>query len=109
MKPEIKNALDVVMEHYRNMSNDELLARLEAGGCGVIATAVRELIQFAEYLEENPIREQPKVSITKDMVLALREASGMGMMSCKKALRQANGDFDEAKEILRSGYHGHYC
>ena len=34
-------------------------------------------------------------------VKALREATGAGMMDCKKALAEANGDLDAAKRILR--------
>jgi elongation factor Ts len=31
----------------------------------------------------------------------LRAATGLGMMACKKALDEANGDVDKAIEILR--------
>ncbi|WP_020495167.1 translation elongation factor Ts [Sciscionella marina] len=34
-------------------------------------------------------------------VKRLREATGSGMMDCKKALEEAEGDFDKAVEILR--------
>ena len=34
-------------------------------------------------------------------VQALREATGIGMMECKKALTEANGDFEAAVTILR--------
>jgi elongation factor Ts len=34
-------------------------------------------------------------------VKALREKTGAGMMDCKNALTQANGDFEEAIKILR--------
>ncbi|MBO4989576.1 MAG: elongation factor Ts [Clostridia bacterium] len=34
-------------------------------------------------------------------VMTLREATGLGMMDCKKALTEADGDFEKAKEILR--------
>jgi elongation factor Ts len=39
--------------------------------------------------------------ITATMVKELREATGAGMLDCKKALAQADGDFDKAVEILR--------
>jgi elongation factor Ts len=35
------------------------------------------------------------------MVKALREKTGVGMMDCKKALEQANGDLDAAVDVLR--------
>ena len=34
-------------------------------------------------------------------VKKLRDATGAGMMDCKKALTEADGDFDKAVEILR--------
>ena len=39
--------------------------------------------------------------ITAAMVKELREATGLGMMECKKALTEANGDLKKAEEILR--------
>jgi len=39
--------------------------------------------------------------ITAAMVKALREETSQGMMECKKALQEANGDFDAARNILR--------
>ncbi len=39
--------------------------------------------------------------ITAAMVKELREKSGVGMMDCKKALQESNGDFEKALEILR--------
>lgn len=39
--------------------------------------------------------------ITAGMVKELREATGLGMMDCKKALTETNGDFKAAEELLR--------
>src|SRR5678815_3519560 len=41
------------------------------------------------------------VTITADQVKKLRDQTGAGMMECKAALTEANGDFDEANTILR--------
>lgn len=41
------------------------------------------------------------MSISAKDVMKLREATGAGMMDCKKALTEANGDMDKAVEILR--------
>lgn len=41
------------------------------------------------------------MSISAKDVMKLREATGAGMMDCKKALTEADGDFDQAVEILR--------
>jgi elongation factor Ts len=40
-------------------------------------------------------------AITADMVKKLREQTGAGMMECKNALTEGNGDFEEANTILR--------
>ena len=41
------------------------------------------------------------MSITAAEVNKLRKQTGAGMMDCKKALTEAEGDFDKAIEILR--------
>jgi elongation factor Ts len=40
-------------------------------------------------------------TITASAVKELREKTGVGMMDCKKALQQTNGDFEEAIKYLR--------
>ena len=40
-------------------------------------------------------------AITASMVNDLRQKTGCGMMECKKALTEANGDVDEAIKLLR--------
>ena len=44
---------------------------------------------------ENPVK------ITAAEVNKLRQATGAGMMDCKKALVEAEGDFDKAIAVLR--------
>jgi len=39
--------------------------------------------------------------ITAAMVKELRERTGSGMMDCKKALSETNGDMEKAVEVLR--------
>jgi elongation factor Ts len=41
------------------------------------------------------------VEILASMVMKLRKISGQGMMDCKRALQEANGDIDEAMKVLR--------
>jgi translation elongation factor EF-Ts len=41
------------------------------------------------------------VKITASEVNKLRQSTGAGMMDCKKALVEAEGDFDKAVEVLR--------
>ena len=41
------------------------------------------------------------MSFTAKDVQSLREKTGVGMMDCKKALTEANGDMDKAVELLR--------
>ena len=42
-----------------------------------------------------------ELNISATAVKELREQTGVGMMDCKKALVEANGDFDKAIELLR--------
>ena len=39
--------------------------------------------------------------VTPAQIKALRDATGAGMMDCKRALQEADGDFDRAFELLR--------
>ncbi|KIL47745.1 translation elongation factor Ts [Jeotgalibacillus campisalis] len=41
------------------------------------------------------------MAITAQMVKELREKTGAGMMDCKKALQETNGDMDQAIDFLR--------
>ena len=41
------------------------------------------------------------MAITAAMVKELREMTGAGVMACKNALVETEGDFDKAIEILR--------
>ncbi len=41
------------------------------------------------------------MAITTQMIKELREATGVGILDCRKALEQANGDFDKAVDFLR--------
>ena len=40
-------------------------------------------------------------AISKEDVLTLREKTGAGLIDCKRALVESNGDLDEAVSILR--------
>lgn len=40
-------------------------------------------------------------NISANMVKTLREATGLGMMECKKALVECEGDFEKARDLLR--------
>ena len=41
------------------------------------------------------------MAVTVDQIKALREETGVGILDCRKALEDANGDFDKALEALR--------
>ncbi|MFC1693532.1 translation elongation factor Ts [Candidatus Latescibacterota bacterium] len=41
------------------------------------------------------------MEISANDVMALRKKTGVGMMDCKKALNEANGDIEKASELLR--------
>ena len=41
------------------------------------------------------------MEITTEMIKELRTATGVGILDCRKALTEANGDFDKAVDYLR--------
>jgi elongation factor Ts len=41
------------------------------------------------------------MAVTIEQIKALREATGAGIMDCRRVLEQANGDYDKALELLR--------
>ncbi|EKD43608.1 MAG: Elongation factor Ts, partial [uncultured bacterium] len=41
------------------------------------------------------------MSITAADIVKLRESTGAGMMDCKKAMEEAEGDLEKAADILR--------
>lgn len=41
------------------------------------------------------------MAITTEMIKELREATGAGILDCRKALEQANGDYEKAVDFLR--------
>ena len=50
--------------------------------------------------------ESTKVSFTAKDVMALRQKTGMGMMDCKKALGENDGDAAAAEQWLRERVKG---
>ncbi|CAI5486470.1 unnamed protein product [Closterium sp. Naga37s-1] len=48
-----------------------------------------------------PAADKPKVAVSMAAVKQLRDATGAGMMDCKKALESTDGDVDAARELLR--------
>src|SRR5690625_842378 len=46
-------------------------------------------------------KEDKEMAITEKMVKELREKTGVGMMDCKKALKETDGDMDKAVDYLR--------
>jgi elongation factor Ts len=54
-----------------------------------------------EFLHLKNLKNQVMANITAADVNKLRTVTGAGMMDCKKALVEAEGDFDKAIEILR--------
>lgn len=41
------------------------------------------------------------MEITAEIIVALREKTGCGMMDCKAALKEVNGDMEQAADFLR--------
>ncbi len=49
------------------------------------------------------------MAVTMAEITKLRKISGAGMMDCKNALTEANGDIDKAMEIIRKKRTGCCC
>jgi elongation factor Ts len=41
------------------------------------------------------------MAITTEMIKTLRESTGAGILDCRKALEQSNGEMDAAMDFLR--------
>ncbi len=87
---------DAVVEANQGATGEEVFE-------GEDAEAVEEAVETVE--KNNPfltmIQEESKMAVTASMVKELREMTGAGMMDCKKALSETNGDMDAAVEFLR--------
>jgi len=46
-------------------------------------------------------RRSPKLEISASLVKELRDKTGVGVMDCKKALKECNGDINQAIDYLR--------
>ncbi len=60
-----------------------------------------QIIQGSGSIGYIEIRRDKMANITASMVKELREMTGAGMMDCKKALSETDGDMDAAVEFLR--------
>ena len=49
------------------------------------------------------------MEITTDMIKELRAATNAGILDCRKALTEADGDFQKAVNWLREKRHGNCC
>ena len=71
------------------------------------AQAVEESAELFAEAKEEPVQASDKtrrsisMAVSASDVKALREATGAGMMDCKKALTEADGNMEKATEILR--------
>lgn len=57
--------------------------------------------QHAAAEAEKPVEKVAAVAVSAALVKQLREETGAGMMDCKKALAETDGDMEKAQEYLR--------
>src|SRR5439155_8770429 len=69
--------------------------------CGTIGRTEpdEQLIDARDQKRSEDMTDEPKISA--EQVKALREATGAGMMDCKRALQESGGDVARATEWLR--------
>jgi elongation factor Ts len=66
------------------------------------ASAAKETVHISQPpLPLTSHQSSPTTMITTDQVKKLRDQTGISVMQCKKALEEANGDFEKALVILR--------
>jgi elongation factor Ts len=74
----------------------------EGPSVSILATQHEWLYAFSPQTILRRLSFRPTdMSISAKQVKELRDATGVGMMDCKEALQEADGDFDEAVSILR--------
>ena len=66
-------------------------------------TKIEELIKVLQkFKKSHQIKRSPAMSsVDAKLVKSLRDRTGAGMMDCKKALVESNGDLDSAVDFLR--------
>ena len=79
---------------------EDFAAEVEAQTAAMAAKAAEKKGEASEEKEEKK-ESRPAVAISAALVKELRDASGAGMMDCKKALGETGGDVEAAKEWLR--------
>ncbi|KAL3698393.1 hypothetical protein R1sor_012469 [Riccia sorocarpa] len=70
---------------------------VEAAEPPAVSSVVEESVEEAPA----PAAEEKKGGVSAAIVKKLRDETGAGMMDCKKALAESNGDVDKAREFLR--------
>ena len=77
----------------------DFAAEVEAQTSAMAAKAAEKKEAKPEQKEE--ATNKPAVEVSAKLVKELRQASGAGMMDCKKALAETGGDLEAAKDFLR--------
>jgi elongation factor Ts len=65
---------------------------------GTIIVIYKKIINHSLFY---PLQEYNVAKIGMNLIIELRERTGVGMMDCKKALEETNGNIEQAIEILR--------
>src|SRR3954466_11429404 len=93
--------------HRRPAQSSALTSPCRTGSASSSALTSRPLHrkqrrkQYRKQPRQRQLRDQPMADISAADIKKLRELTGAGMMDCRNALVEADGDFDKAVEILR--------
>lgn len=95
-------AIEEGLEERKNLKEEEynLKEKNENQSAAKPKTKGQEVLS-KESNKKNESKQQQKTIITAKHVNKLRQMTGAGMMDCKKALVESNGDFEAAIVILR--------
>jgi len=85
-------------EGIEGTDKGDFAAEVEAQTSAMAAKAAEKKVEPKEEAKEE---SKPAVQVSAALVKELREASGAGMMDCKKALAECGGDIEVAKDFLR--------
>ena len=90
----------------RGRARAEAARRRRAGGRAGRATASPRPVEAPSAAEASRRRRRAVTEISASLVKELRDATGAGMMDCKRALVETGGDLDAAKRAPAREGHG---
>ena len=93
--------LFVLLFSSHGVTQNEATRQVRLFGFSIQVSEIAKVVLVAYISEILPKGDKKMANITAKDVAALRAKTGLGMMDCKKALVEAEGDVEKAVKILR--------